>query len=119
MRKNLTKREIIRKKPDIDKVFRRGQSVSCRGMKLITAPNGLEFSRIIVIPVKHYGNSVERNRIRRQIKEFWRCSKEYLMSGFDFVFLVYPGKVSDHDKQVKKLINLCVEAGVYLSIPEK
>lgn len=113
MSASLTKLEIIKKQPDIDRVFRTGRAVSRRGIKMVYSPNDLGFSRIIVIPIKHYGNAVQRNKIRRRIKEIWRCNKDHLVSGYDFVFLVYPGKVYDHDKQVKKLIDLCVEAGVY------
>lgn len=113
MRKSLSKREIVKKQPEINRAFKTGRVVSRRGLKLIIAPNDLKWSRIIVIPVKHYGNAVERNKIRRQLKEIWRNEKAHFVSGYDFVFLVYPGKVVAYNQQVKKLIDLCVEAGVY------
>ncbi|MFA6646588.1 MAG: ribonuclease P protein component [Sphaerochaetaceae bacterium] len=115
MRKNLTKLEIVRKKPEIDAIFRNGTKYSCSWMRLIVAPNECEYSRIIVIPVRHYGNSVQRNRIRRQIKEIWRKEKPNLLSGFDFVFVVYPKKVFDHETQRKQLLQLFSQAGVYLA----
>ncbi|MBK5201155.1 MAG: ribonuclease P protein component [Spirochaetaceae bacterium] len=114
MRKSLSKKEIIKKQPEINRAFKTGQKFSCHGLKLIVASNDLPFSRLIVIPVKHYGNAVQRNRIRRQLKEIWRCDKENFKSGYDFVFLVYPGKVVEYSQQKKKLIDLCVEAGVYI-----
>jgi ribonuclease P protein component len=113
MRKSLSKKEIIKKQPEINRAFKAGRKFSCHGLKLIVASNDLPFSRIIVIPVKHYGNAVQRNRIRRQLKEIWRYDKENFKSGYDFVFLVYPGKVVEYSQQKKKLIDLCVEAGVY------
>jgi ribonuclease P protein component len=113
MRKSLSKKEIIKKQSEINRAFKAGQKYSRHGLKLIVTSNDLPFSRIIVIPVKHYGNAVQRNRIRRQLKEIWRCDKENFKSGYDFVFLVYPGKVVEYSQQKKKLIDLCVEAGVY------
>jgi ribonuclease P protein component len=113
MRRSLSKREIVKKQSEINRAFKTGRKYSSHGLKLIVCPNELKFSRIIVIPVKHYGNAVQRNRIRRQLREIWRCEKAHFVSGYDFVFLVYPGKTVEHFQQKKKLIDLCVEAGVY------
>ncbi len=115
MRRNLTKIEIVRKKPEIDAIFRDGKKFSCSWMRLIVAENECEFSRIVVIPVRHYGNSVQRNRIRRQIKEIWRNEKPNLLPGFDFAFVVYPKKVLDYETQRKQLLQLFSQAGVYVA----
>ena len=90
MRRSLTKNQIIRKKADIDNVMKAGkrQSLSC--FKLSVVKNDLTYSRIIVIPARHYGNSVQRNKIRRQIKEIWRTNQERFQSGLDFAVVVYP-----------------------------
>ncbi|NCB00867.1 MAG: ribonuclease P protein component [Spirochaetia bacterium] len=113
MRKSLTKREIVKKKPEIDKIFISGASFSCPGIKLRLAKNQLDVNRIIVIPVKHYGNAVQRNRIRRQIKEVWRLEKNNFISGFDFAFVVYPRMAVSHEQQKKQLTRLFKEAHLY------
>lgn len=114
MRRSLSKKEIVKRKPEIDHIFKTGKNYSCQGMKLVVSNNDLDLNRIIVIPVRHYGNSVQRNRIRRQIKEIWRNAKPTMRSGYDFAFIVYPGKVPDHEIQTKQLISLCEKAGVFL-----
>lgn len=114
MRKSLSKLEILKKKSEIDKVFKIGKSTSRRGLKLILAPNNLNRNRIIVIPIKHYGNAVERNSIRRRIKEIWRKKKTEFISGNDFIFLVYPGKVFDNKTLEKTILDICEEQGIYL-----
>lgn len=65
--------------------------------------NDLFFDRFIVIPARKYGNSVERNRIRRQMKELFRLYPERVMfdeenptAGHDIALVVYPGKVSSY-----------------------
>ena len=115
MRKSLTKLEIVKKKPEIDAIFRNGKNFSCSWVRLVVAKNGYEYSRVIVIPVRHYGNSVQRNRIRRQIKEIWRNEKPNLLPGFDFAFVVYPKKVLDYETQRKQLLQLFSQAGVYVA----
>lgn len=113
MRKSLSKLEIIKKKAEIDKAFKNGKTTSRRGLKLIVAPNNLNLNRIIIIPIKHYGNAVKRNSIRRRIKEIWRKEKEKFIIGHDFIFLVYPGKVFDSKQLEKTILELCEEQGIY------
>ncbi len=113
MRKSLTKREIVKKKPEIDNIFLSGSSLSCPGIKLRIVKNNLDLNRIIVIPVKHYGNAVQRNRIRRQIKEIWRLEKNNFISGFDFAFVVYTRKAVSHEQQKEQLTRLFKQARLY------
>ena len=101
MRRSLTKIEIIRKKEEINRIFRQGTALSCRGMRLITISNNLGFDRIIVIPAKHFGNAVERNKVRRRAKEIFRNYEKRINSenpmedkGQDYALVLYPGKVS-------------------------
>ncbi len=101
MRRSLTKTEIIRKKEEINRIFRQGKAISCRGMRLISLSNNLGYDRIIVIPAKHFGNAVERNKARRRAKEIFRNYEHRLSSeepmeneGRDFALILYPGKVS-------------------------
>ena len=90
MRRSLTKKQIIRSKADIDNIFKAGKRYSLSCFKLFVAENSLPYSRIIVIPARHYGNAVRRNLIRRQIKEIWRVNQERIISGLDFAVVVYP-----------------------------
>ncbi len=115
MRRNhtLTKREIVKRKRDIATIFSTGTRYAGRNMKIIVSQNSLEYSRVIVIPVRKFGNSVKRNRIRRQIKEIWRTEKHAMLPGYDVAFVVYPGKKIDHISQRKDIIALCQKAGLY------
>ncbi|HNZ94209.1 MAG TPA: ribonuclease P protein component [Sphaerochaeta sp.] len=112
MRKSLSKSEIVKRRSEIDRIFKTGKKISSRGMNLIVTTNDLPFSRIVVIPVRGYGSSVERNRIRRQIKEIWRTEKDRFLPGYDFAFVVYPGRNVDHALQRRHVLTLCKQAGV-------
>ncbi|MFA5698426.1 MAG: ribonuclease P protein component [Sphaerochaeta sp.] len=112
MRKSLSKSEIVKRRSEIDRIFKTGKKIPSRGMNLIVATNTLSYSRIVVIPTRGYGSSVRRNKIRRQIKEIWRTEKERLLPGYDFAFVVYPGSDVDHALQRQHVLNLCHQAGV-------
>ncbi|MDY0304123.1 MAG: ribonuclease P protein component [Sphaerochaeta sp.] len=113
MRRSLTKSEIVKRKGDIEHIFSTGKRYAGRNLKMVVTQNTLDYSRVIVIPVRHYGNSVQRNRIRRQVKEIWRTEKQAMIPGYDVAFVVYPGKSTDHASQRKQIVTLCQKAGLY------
>ena len=115
MRRSLTKTELLRKKDDIDRIFKYGDKFSCLGMRLISLKNSLGYDRFIVIPAKHYGRAVDRNLLRRRAKEIFRnyhgrhpyqeCTTETTK---DYVLIVYPGKVSSFsllESDITKLLD--------------
>lgn len=102
MRRNHTKNEIIRKKIDIDRIFKEGKSFSSYGMRLISLSNNLGYDRLIVIPAKHFGRAVDRNKARRRAKEIFRnypmrnsSLDSFNENSKDYALILYPGKVSD------------------------
>jgi len=113
MRRNLTKKEIIRKKVDIDRIFKKGKSFSSFGMRLIYLNNELGFDRIIVIPAKHFGRAVDRNKARRRAKEVFRnyslrnsSLDSHVDNSKDYALIMYPGKISDFSLLESSFINL-------------
>lgn len=117
MRKSLTrfpKEEILRRKKDIDRVFRSGRRLSVQGVKLYCLENGLDYSRFFVTLVRKFGNSVERNRARRVLKEAYRLKKQNLPPGWDFVFVLFPSPGGfDFFEQDRNLDRLFKKAGFF------
>ena len=111
MRESLTKKEIIRLRKDIKTLFAEAEKISAEkisaeGMSLRYRKNGLDYSRILICPVRKFGCSVKRNKIRRQLKEIFRKNKKKIKTGFDFVFIVYPGlyEYEEREKQFNKIL---------------
>lgn len=101
MRKSLTKREILTRKEDIDNVFAVSSRANCNGAKLLYTENGYGFNRILVTLVRKYGNSVERNRAKRIMKELFRNAKHSIKPGYDMIFVIYPGHTSFKERQTQ------------------
>ncbi len=106
MRKSLTKREILRGRSDITRVFRQGERVSCSGLKLVYMRNGLPYSRVLISPVRNFGRAVDRNRIRRLLKEIFRDSKDHVLVGYDIVCIVFPNCGNTYSECEKRIHTL-------------
>lgn len=75
---------------DIRAFFRtsRSERIILNGIKFYLKKNYLNHFRLGIIITKKYGNSVERNRVKRLIREIFRKWKtKYLLSsdGFDII----------------------------------
>ncbi len=103
MRKNLTKQERLKGKTSILKVFSARTRVKCTGAKLIYIENELGINRVLFTFIKKYGNAVQRNKTRRQLKEIYRNMKNSLKTGYDMIFILYPGKFNYSDRKYQTL----------------
>ena len=77
---------------DFDAVYRKGRSVSSRYLVLYWFPQeepgeprfGFSVPRAV-------GGAVERNRIKRRLRELWQQRLERVPEGQDYVLIVRPG----------------------------
>jgi ribonuclease P protein component len=109
MRKSLTKKERMKKR-DISKVFEVSVSKKISCIRLLYNKNGITWNRMAVVLRKGYGNSVERNRARRVIKEIYREIKNSLPCGYDFIFFL-TDKITDYKTANKIMVSLLKQAG--------
>lgn len=113
MKRNLTRRERLKRSSDISRVCAGRQSVSCFGAKLLYAENSQNYNRIVCIPARKFGTAVRRNRVKRHIKELYRLEKHLLATGFDLVFVIYPGMEYDYCKRKQQVQTLLQKADLY------
>jgi ribonuclease P protein component len=113
MRKNLTKKERLKKKSEISRVFNEGRSVSCSGARLHFMSNGKILNRVVFIPARKFGNAVERNYLRRHAKEIYRQEKERFTVGYDIAVVFYPGTKYDFRKRKEQFMYLLKKAGMF------
>ena len=77
---------------DFDAVHRRGRSVSSRFLVLYWLPQEESAEARVGFAVpRAVGGSVERNRIKRRLREVWRERLDRVPGGHDYVLIVRPG----------------------------
>lgn len=103
--------EHIKRPTDIQKLFKTGKKFSTNGAKLFCLENDLGYNRIAFPLPRGYGNAVERNASKRFSRETYRFLKAYLNTGFDILFLVYPGNDSFLSR-CAQFKALCKKAGL-------
>ena len=77
---------------DYKAVFDTAQyKVSCRSFLLLASPNSATYPRLgLIVAKKNVARAVQRNRVKRLIRESFRHNKA-LVAGFDIVVLARKG----------------------------
>ena len=83
----MLKKDVLRRKDDFDLIYKRGRSVGERYVVLFYRKNDLPYNRTAFLASKKVGNSVERNRAKRLMKESYRFLKDYIREGYDLIFI--------------------------------
>lgn len=103
----MDKKLKLRNNRDFRKVYDKGKSISNRYLVMFYIKNGLEYNRVGFSTTKKLGNAVNRNRVKRLIKEAFRLNKENMINGYDIVFLARVRATEANYKDIEKsIINL-------------
>jgi ribonuclease P protein component len=85
------RRARLLKPAEFKTVFERGLRIHERGLTAVVAANTVGHARLgLAVPKKAIPLSVDRNRIKRQIREGFRVNQQRLPAA-DLVILVKPG----------------------------
>ena len=83
----MLKKEVLRKREDFTEIYNKGKSVPERYIVFFFRKNGLSYNRTAFLASKKVGNSVQRNRAKRLMKESFRLSCENIPKGYDMIFI--------------------------------
>ena len=83
----MRKKEVLRGKKDFGRVYNRGKSIRDRYLVLIYLKNGLPYNRTAFLASKKVGNSVQRNRAKRLMKESYRARMDDIKEGYDLIMI--------------------------------
>ncbi len=95
MAETLARIEILRRKRDVARVRRLGAKSGTRFLSLRCAPNpdsptdkrteSLSSRRVAFLLPRGVGNAVERNRLKRRLREIYRRNKGWFPAGQDCI----------------------------------
>ncbi len=77
----------VRKNEHFQEIRRRGQSYSNEFLVMCALPNQLSYSRFGFSVSNRLGGAVERNLIKRRLREAIRLRMDEIVSGWDIVFI--------------------------------
>ena len=89
------KQEKLKSKKLIEKLFAKGNSVSNFPIKLVylktSLPEEVKAQATVAVPKKKFKNAVDRNRVKRLLRESYRLNKSIIFNNIEdnyaFVFL--------------------------------
>ena len=83
----MSKKVIIKRPAEIKTILQTGKYVSNPFFKIAYLPSSSPQSRWAILIGKRYGKAVERNRIKRQLREILRSIAPQLQSAFDLLMI--------------------------------
>ena len=103
--------KVIRNREDFSRLFKKGKSVPSKCVVMILTDNGLPYSRRAFLASKKVGNSVQRHRAVRLMRESFRqISGEYsLQEGKDYLFIARSTILDLKCADVKKSIEAAMK----------
>ncbi len=84
----------VKKRAEFQEIQSRGRRVHTTSFVVLELPRDDRFRRIGVTVTKKVGSAVERNRVKRVVREVFRRNRELFPEGFDFVLIAKSGAPS-------------------------
>ena len=91
MAERLRKGDRLKRRPDFRRVQDSGQRVHTRHFLLVLAVSPRASGRVGVTVTRKVGNAVERNRVKRVVREVYRRHRGWFPDGVDVVFIAKRG----------------------------
>lgn len=77
----------LKKNNEFRTIYKKGRYKAGKYLVMYVLPNKRDFNRIGITTGKKFGNSVQRNRMKRIIRESYRLSREQMKVGYDIIFM--------------------------------
>ena len=100
----------LKKDSDFRKVYKHGKSFANRNLVMYMLDNKSDYTRVGISVSKKVGNAINRNKIRRRIKEAYRLNiDENVKNGYDIIFIARVSCNEAEYKDIDKAINHLVK----------
>lgn len=95
----------LKKKYEFNYIYKKGKSSHTKELTLFYSKNKNNHKRVGFSVSKKYGNAVERNRIKRVLREVLRQMLPNLKDEFNYIFIVKNEIKSKEFNQIFKIVN--------------
>lgn len=94
-KEGLSKKERLSKNKDFEKVFKEGKKLWINQLLLlIYKPNNLNYRRLGIIVSKKIKKAVQRNKVKRWLREFYRKNKDLFPQKCDMIIIAHPNLIN-------------------------
>ena len=83
----MLRKDILRNQKNFNLVYKKGSSRGSRYVVVLFRKNHLKYTRVAYVASKKVGNSVQRNRARRLMRESYRLMSPKPGAGYDIIFV--------------------------------
>ena len=99
----------LRNQRDFAKVYNNGKSRGSRFVVVLYRKNNLDFTRTAFVSSKKVGNSVQRSRSGRLMREAYRAIESRVKPGYDIIFVARNTINGHKEPEVQKTITKVME----------
>jgi ribonuclease P protein component len=96
----MNKPETLKNSYQFNRAYKRGRFAVTRELVAYVYKNGLDFCRLGITAKKNIGKSVDRNRLRRLVKENYRSLYTGIKNGYDIVIVI---RTTDRDIEYRDI----------------
>ncbi len=100
---SFTKKERICRYSEFKALYTKGEKRDTEHFFIFMCPNGLAWRRLGITVSKKIGTAVNRNHVKRLVREYFRLHKNHFPESCDILFVAKPGSHS------LKYYDLCEE----------
>lgn len=111
----LPKKHRLVKKKDCEKVWRYGRSFFKEEIGFKALKNNLSISRFgFVVGTKVSKKAVQRNKIKRQLREIIRLKIKSIKTGYDFLIIALPKILEKNYWEINEIVEISLKEKGFL-----
>ena len=98
---SFSRKERIKKRTDYLAAYKNGQNFGTRHFKITVLNKKNHFRRLGISISKKTGNAVQRNYVKRRLREYFRLNKNLFPCNSDIIITAKPGAADINYNEIK------------------